>query len=69
MSVARLCCSRGAGVEGCTEAVMVAHGFNIGQLQELVRVGFAEMEGSKGAKFSITDAGQREMARPRGGAR
>jgi hypothetical protein len=57
----------GLGTEGCTEAVMVAHGFNSGQLQELVRVEFAE--NSKNGKLSITKAGQRAMVRPRGGAR
>jgi hypothetical protein len=27
--------------DGCTEAIMLAHGFTVGQLVELVRAGFA----------------------------
>ena len=27
--------------DGCTEAIMLAHGFTVGQLDELIRAGFA----------------------------
>jgi hypothetical protein len=61
----------GCGVGGATEAVMLAHGFTVDQLSELVRAGFvvSTSERVEGAKFRITEAGQRAMPRPRGGAR
>jgi hypothetical protein len=61
----------GCGAAGATEAVMLAHGFTVEQLSELVGVGFAvpTSECVDGAKFRITEAGQRAMPRPRGGAR
>ena len=31
------------GVEGCTEAVLLAHGFTIEQMVELVRAGLATL--------------------------
>ena len=59
----------GCGAAGCTEAVMRMHGFTVEQLSELVRGGFAVptsgLQGEAG-KFTITEAGQRAMARPRG---
>ena len=61
----------GCGGAGATEAVMVAHGFTVEQLSELVRVGFAisTSECTGGTKFRITEAGEQAMPRPRGGAR
>jgi hypothetical protein len=59
----------GCGAAGCTEAVMVAHGFNIG-LDELVRLGLvaATTERAVGAgktfevrRLEITEEGQRAL--------
>jgi hypothetical protein len=53
--------------EGCTEAIMLAHGFTVGQLDELVRAGFATAQtesvvaGSRTfevARVRITKAGR-----------
>ena len=60
----------GRGAAGCTEAVMLAHGFNIGQLDELVRLGLvaATTERAVGAgktfevrRLKITEEGQRAL--------
>jgi hypothetical protein len=56
--------------DGCTEAVMLAHGFTIAQMVELVRAGLATataervVAGSKMievARVRITDAGRRAL--------
>ena len=61
----------GCGIAGATEAVMVAHGFTVEQLSELVRVGFVVSTSERigGTTFRITHAGEQAMPRPRGGAR
>ena len=57
----------GRGAEGCTEAVMRAHGFTADQLAELVRIGFAvESVVGSGQIFEvrtlrITEAGELEL--------
>jgi hypothetical protein len=60
-----------AGVEGCSEAVMKAHGFTTEQLVELVRAGLATatpqrvMAGGETlelATLRITDKGQQALA-------
>jgi hypothetical protein len=57
--------------DGCTEAIMLAHGFSIEQLVELVRAGLATataerlVAGSRKievARVRITDAGRRALA-------
>jgi hypothetical protein len=57
--------------DGCTEAMMLAHGFTIAQMVELVRAGLATASaervraGSKTievARVRITEAGQRVLA-------
>jgi hypothetical protein len=57
--------------DGCTEAMMVAHGFTVPQLIELVRAGLATataepvVAGSETidvARVGITDAGRRALA-------
>jgi hypothetical protein len=57
--------------DGCTEAIMLAHGFSIALLVELVRSGFASAQpervvaGGKTieiATLRITDAGRRALA-------
>jgi hypothetical protein len=54
--------------DGCTEAVMQAHGFTVEQLAELVRGGLAGVTaervvaGVKVARVRITDAGRRVLA-------
>ena len=45
--------------DGCTEAVMQAHGFTIEQIAELIRAGLATREVTR---VKITEAGQRELA-------
>ena len=45
--------------DGCTEAVMQAHGFTIEQIAELIRAGLATREVTR---VKITEAGQREVA-------
>ena len=60
----------GCGAAGCTEAVMLLHGFTADQLAALVRIGFAattieRMAGgvrpSEVKRFKITEAGQRAL--------
>lgn len=60
----------GCGAAGCTEAVMLLHGFTAEQLAELVRVGFAATTIERvvgGAqtvevtRLKITEAGQRAL--------
>ena len=53
---------------GCTEAVMLAHGFTVEQMVELVRAGLAEAERViaagwriETARVRITDAGWRAL--------
>jgi len=57
--------------EGCTEAIMLAHGFTIEQLLELVRAGLATATPQRVragghtmevATLQITDAGRRMLA-------
>jgi hypothetical protein len=56
--------------DGCTEAIMLAHGFTIDQMVELVRAGLASASaermraGSKAmeiARVRITEAGRRAL--------
>jgi hypothetical protein len=58
--------------EGCTEAVMLAHGFTIEQLVELVRAGLASAtpqrvlagrETMEVVTLRITDAGMKTLAK------
>lgn len=58
--------------EGCSEAVLLAHGFTIGQMVELVRAGLATAtpqrvkagrERREVATLRITDAGRRMLAK------
>jgi hypothetical protein len=60
-----------ASPNGCTEAVMRAHGFTVEQMVELVRAGLASataervVAGSRKievARVQITDAGRRVLA-------
>jgi hypothetical protein len=44
--------------EGCTEAVMLAHGFTVEQLVELVRAGLATPRRSASARGGETDGGR-----------
>jgi hypothetical protein len=62
----------GCGPEGCTEAIMKAHGFTVPELVELVRAGLATATaqrvraGGKAievATLRITAAGRRALAR------
>jgi hypothetical protein len=57
--------------DGCTEAVMQAHGFTIEQIAELIRAGLATRDGERAVaggktievtRVTITEAGQRELA-------
>jgi hypothetical protein len=57
--------------DGCTEAMMLAHGFTIPQMVELVRAGLATATGERVvagsrkmevARVKITDAGRRVLA-------
>jgi hypothetical protein len=57
--------------DGCTEAIMLAHGFTVPQMVELVHAGLAtatpERIGAGGrmievARVRITDAGRHELA-------
>jgi hypothetical protein len=61
----------GCGPEGCSEAIMVAHGFSIEQMVELVRAGLASAVPGKVkaggqtmevTRLRITDEGQRALA-------
>jgi hypothetical protein len=63
----------GCGDAGCTEAVMLLHGFTVAQLAELVRDGFAATttEPAVGdgqqfdiARFKITEAGRQTLGNP-----
>ena len=63
-----------AGAEGCTEAILHAHGFATADIAELVRAGFASMTaervvaGSRKmevARVRITGAGQRVLGKIR----
>jgi uncharacterized metal-binding protein len=55
--------------EGCTKAMMRAHGFSIDMLLELVRAGLATTKRQRAvrqtdvARVRITEAGQRALAR------
>jgi hypothetical protein len=55
--------------DGCTEAIMLAHGFTIAQMVELVRAGLATASAVAGklkleiACVRITEAGRRAIAR------
>jgi hypothetical protein len=60
------------GVEGCSEAIMRAHGFSIEQLVELVRSGLATATAQRVragrdtlevATLRITEAGRKTLAR------
>jgi hypothetical protein len=60
--------------DGCTEAMMIAHGFTVPQLVELVRAGLATataervVAGSRTievARVRITEAGRRVLERAR----
>jgi hypothetical protein len=60
----------GCGAEGCTEAVMVVHGFTSDQLAGLVRTGLVakttERVASSGQtsevkRFKLTEAGQQAL--------
>ena len=62
--------------DGCTEAIMLAHGFTIDQMVELVRAGLASahaermVAGSKAievARVKITEAGRRALGGIAGG--
>jgi hypothetical protein len=64
----------GCGADGCTEAIMLAHGFTIEQMVELVRAGLATataervVAGSRTfevATVRITDDGRRVLKRAR----
>jgi hypothetical protein len=57
--------------EGCTEAIMLAHGFTVEQMVELVRAGLASataervVAGSRKMELAtvrITEAGRRSLA-------
>jgi hypothetical protein len=62
----------GCDSAGCTEGIMLAHGFTADQLAEFVRMGFAAKATERGgagdqtfevASFKITEAGQRALGR------
>lgn len=59
--------------DGCTEAMMLAQGFTIAQMVELVRAGLATASAERAvagrrtievARVRITDAGRRALAGP-----
>jgi hypothetical protein len=59
-----------SGAEGCTEGIMLAHGFSVEQLVDLVRAGLATAETERVvarsstfevARVKITDAGRRAL--------
>jgi hypothetical protein len=61
----------GCGTEGCTEALMVAHGFTVEQMVELVRAGLATAAAERVvaggetveiARVRITAAGRKALA-------
>jgi hypothetical protein len=60
----------GCGVEGCTEAVMLVHGFTTDQLVGLVRTGLvakttervvSSAQTSEVKRFKLTEAGQQTL--------
>jgi hypothetical protein len=62
----------GCGPDGCTEAIMLAHGFTTRQMVELVRAGLATANAERVvaggltlevARVRITEAGRRALAR------
>jgi hypothetical protein len=63
--------------DGCTEAMMLAHGFSIGMMVELVNAGLASVTSERVvagnrtievARVRITEAGRRTLANdPAGG--
>jgi hypothetical protein len=65
-----------ASPDGCTEAIMIAHGFTVEQMVELIRAGLATakpgrvMAGARTtmiARVRITEAGRRVLgAGPKG---
>jgi hypothetical protein len=70
----RLNCWAAAAAEGCTEAILHAHGFATADIAELVRAGFATataervVAGSRKmevARVRITGAGQRVLGKIR----
>jgi hypothetical protein len=61
----------GCGPDGCTEAIMLAHGFTTRQMVELVRAGLATATAERVvagglklevARVRITEAGRRALA-------
>ena len=58
----------GFGDAGCSEAIMLTHGFTVGQLAELIRLGLIAAEHVVGGgqtsngKLKITEAGQRALS-------
>jgi hypothetical protein len=59
-----------SGAEGCTEGIMLAHGFSVEQLVDLVRAGLATAETEhvvarsstfEVARVKITDAGRQAL--------
>ena len=58
----------GCGTAGCTEEVMLLHGFRAEQLAELVRAGFADTiieraVGGAQTVWKISEAGRRALGR------
>ena len=60
----------GCGTAGCTESVMLMHGFTRDQLRDLVELGFAATTAERMVerwqtvdvtRFNITEAGQRAL--------
>jgi hypothetical protein len=58
--------------DGCTEAIMIAHGFTVAQMVELVRAGLATAKAERVvagrrtievARVRITEAGRRPRAK------
>jgi len=58
-----------ASIDGCTEAIMLAYGFKIELLIELINAGFAttsiERMVAGGPRLRITGAGRRALAKLR----
>jgi hypothetical protein len=57
----------GSAKQGCTEAFLLAHGFSVELLAEMVRAGLAtvQIEGVRAGgqtRMHITDAGRRTLA-------
>jgi hypothetical protein len=64
----------GCGADGCTEALLLAHGFTTSQMVELVRAGLATANAERVvagglklevARVRITEAGRRALAETR----